>query len=125
MPISDEFLKKFKEGHGLSRDGELHCWIKTARMRESLASVVCLNIAAPEAAECGLGRELARRLAQERGCYITDRIDYSGQRSKPVFAIDCEEDSELEPAFDKLRGLKIEYIRMIDRIYGAFKPKSI
>lgn len=129
MPISEEFIEKFKERHRLSRAGELCCWNKTVTMttERAIVSVVCLNITASEAAKCGLGRELARRLAQERGCYITDRImsGYLNQYGKPVFAIDCGEDSELEPAIDKLRSLNNEFVRMIDRFYGAFKPKSL
>lgn len=126
MPISKEFLEKFYERHGLSRVGELHCWAKTVAMEGNLV-VVCLNMEAPEAARCGFGRELASRLAHEKGSYITDKIGggHFNHGSKPVFAIDCKEESELEPALDKLRSLKIEYIRMVDRIYDAFKPKSL
>lgn len=127
MPINGESFERFKERHRLSRNEELYYRIKTVRMGENVAPVVCLNMRASEAAKCGLGRELASRLAQEKGCYITDRItgDYLNYYDEPAFAIDCEDDSELEPAIDRLRSLNGEFARMIDRIYNAFKPKSL
>lgn len=100
---------------------------------------VALSITAPEGAESGLGRILAKRLVGEggwhsdrfvpgKGYYVDDENVQIGNFppvKRTVFAVRCAQDDQLEPALDKLRSLKIEYIRMIDRIYNTFKPKSL
>ena len=89
MPISEKFFEEFKKKHNLDGSSALSYAIKSAPSGD-IISQAWLMTTAPMAAKCGLGRVLAERLAQEKGCYVEDSYFYG-----LIFVIICKEENDL------------------------------